>query len=185
MSDTREQLIDLAEQAIAERGYASFSFRELASEMGIKSASVHYHFPTKTDLGLAVTERYLDRFTQALALIDERNPSPAGRVRAYVQMYRDEAESSERMTVCIMLSAERAVLPDAMCADLARFYRLNLDWLCGVVAQTGVRADSTKARNRASQVLALLQGALLSAKTLNEMAMFDAATQAIEPLVFR
>ena len=47
MSETAERLMDLAEAHIRNAGYGGFSFRDLAAEIGIKSASVHHHFPTK------------------------------------------------------------------------------------------------------------------------------------------
>ena len=54
MSETAERLMDLAEAHIRHRGYGGFSFRELAAEIGIKSASVHHHFPTKAAMAAAV-----------------------------------------------------------------------------------------------------------------------------------
>lgn len=38
-------------------GYGGFSFRDLAAEIGIKSASVHNHFPTKAAMAAAVARR--------------------------------------------------------------------------------------------------------------------------------
>ena len=47
----REALLKVAEDKVRKGGYNNFSFREIANEVGIKSASVHYHFKTKADLG--------------------------------------------------------------------------------------------------------------------------------------
>lgn len=41
MNETAERLMDLAEARIRQAGYRGFSFRDLAAEIGIKSASVH------------------------------------------------------------------------------------------------------------------------------------------------
>ena len=49
-TNTRDKILELAQEAIATRGYSSFSFREIATELGIKSASIHYYFPTKEAL---------------------------------------------------------------------------------------------------------------------------------------
>ena len=43
----KQELLAVAQNKVREGGYNNFSFRELAKEVGIKSASVHYHFPTK------------------------------------------------------------------------------------------------------------------------------------------
>ncbi|MFT5578547.1 MAG: TetR/AcrR family transcriptional repressor of nem operon, partial [Paraglaciecola psychrophila] len=63
---TKEELLKVAQLKVRSGGYNSFSFRELAAEVGIKSASVHYHFPTKSDLGAAVAHQYTDEFLKAL-----------------------------------------------------------------------------------------------------------------------
>ena len=61
MADRRSAILDVAERRIRAHGYNGFSFREIADEIGIKSASVHYHFPTKADLAAAVAKRYRER----------------------------------------------------------------------------------------------------------------------------
>src|ERR1700744_3605487 len=70
MSDMSNAIMDAAELRIRKGGYGAFSFRELAADVGVKSSSVHYHFPTKEDLGAAVIRRYSDwvagRFAEAL-----------------------------------------------------------------------------------------------------------------------
>ena len=70
MNERASQIIDIAIKMIREGGYHSFSFRQIASELGIKSASIHYHFPSKEDLGVAVVKRYSDQFLESL-----NNPS--------------------------------------------------------------------------------------------------------------
>jgi TetR/AcrR family transcriptional repressor of nem operon len=58
MQDTRETIMTLARATAQAHGYNGLSFRELAKAVGVKSASVHYHFPTKGDLGAALARRY-------------------------------------------------------------------------------------------------------------------------------
>jgi TetR/AcrR family transcriptional regulator, transcriptional repressor for nem operon len=67
MSETAERLMDLAEARMREAGYRGFSFRALAAEIGIKSASVYHHFPTKAQMAAAVARRYGERFFAAVA----------------------------------------------------------------------------------------------------------------------
>jgi AcrR family transcriptional regulator len=64
---TAERLMDLAEDHIRNAGYGGFSFRDLAAEIGIKSASVHHRFPTKATMAAAVARRYGDRFLASVA----------------------------------------------------------------------------------------------------------------------
>ena len=54
--------MDLAEAHIRNDGIRGLQLSHLAAEIGIKSASVHHHFPTKATMAAAVARRYGDRF---------------------------------------------------------------------------------------------------------------------------
>lgn len=54
MNDTRQQIILLADGLIRTRGFNAFSYADIAQHLQIRNAAVHYHFPTKPDLGIAV-----------------------------------------------------------------------------------------------------------------------------------
>ena len=58
MSDVKTAIMDAAERRMQRGGFGGFSFREIAADVGIKSSSVHYHFPTKEDLSAAVIRRW-------------------------------------------------------------------------------------------------------------------------------
>ena len=83
-SNNAGKLMDAAERHIRQSGYNAFSFRELAKEVGIKSSSVHYYFPTKADLAAAVARRYTDRF---VAVLQEKSPS--ARIQACKKAFRE------------------------------------------------------------------------------------------------
>src|SRR5947209_18275602 len=76
-SETAEQILDLAETLIQTRGYSAFSYQDIAASLGIRKASIHYHFPSKTDLGGGVVDRYIDRFATALSAIAEDQSQPS------------------------------------------------------------------------------------------------------------
>ena len=75
-SDMREALLASARTTVQAHGYNALSFRELAKEVGIKSASVHYHFPTKGDLGAALARRYTQDGAAYLAEIASQSKNP-------------------------------------------------------------------------------------------------------------
>ena len=58
LSNTREQIMDRAAQLLMSRGFNGFSYRDISSHLGVKNAAIHYHFPAKTDLALALVEEY-------------------------------------------------------------------------------------------------------------------------------
>ncbi|SQC98107.1 transcriptional regulator [Escherichia coli] len=53
---THDSLIELTDTLIQQNGYQGFSYADLAKTLGIRKASIHYHFQTKTDLGIAYCE---------------------------------------------------------------------------------------------------------------------------------
>jgi len=61
---TYDSLLDLADTLIQENGFQGFSYADLAAGLGIRKASIHYHFPTKTELGIAYCERKENRLRQ-------------------------------------------------------------------------------------------------------------------------
>ena len=67
---TAERILDIAERLVQTRGFTNFSYADIAAELGITKASLHYHFPSKAELGQAVIARYGERFAEALSEID-------------------------------------------------------------------------------------------------------------------
>jgi TetR/AcrR family transcriptional repressor of nem operon len=185
MSETAQQIIDLAEEAIATKGYSAFSFREIAALMSIKSASVHYHFPTKAHLGLAVAARYRQRYAQALAQIEAEQPAPQDALTALVDIYRQQLGGGERMSVCMMLAAEIKLLPDDIKKEMEAFYGLNIDWFQRLVQRRQSDLPDAEARVLACQLFALLQGALLGAKTQGSVEYFEQVVAVLERLWLR
>ncbi len=175
--DTQERLLDVAEFQIRQKGYNAVSFRELADELGIKSASVHYHFPTKQQLGVAVVHRYRDRFLENLNILAAKSSPQDGRVRTLCTAYRMALEKSNAHCLCGMLGAETRGLPEAVSQQVARFFQANIDWLA-----TGFPTDWSPAKRqmRAAQVVAALQGGILLSISLDDSAHLVAAIQLVE-----
>jgi TetR/AcrR family transcriptional repressor of nem operon len=79
---TAARILDVAEQLVQVRGFNGFSYADVAAELGITKAALHYHFAGKADLGEALIARYASRFAEALAGIDATAHGSAGAARA-------------------------------------------------------------------------------------------------------
>src|SRR5512143_483091 len=111
-SATAEQILDLAETLIQTRGYSAFSYQDIADSLGIRKASIHYHFPSKTDLGIAVINRYIDRFGAGLtAIADDQSQSSFTMLDFYVQPYLQFASTPDRVCLSGTLAGEMLALP--------------------------------------------------------------------------
>ncbi|BAY99218.1 TetR family transcriptional regulator protein [Tolypothrix tenuis PCC 7101] len=60
-SSGRERILDEAEHLFHTRGYNTVTMRDIAQAVGIRQASLYYHFPSKEQLFVAVTERMFER----------------------------------------------------------------------------------------------------------------------------
>jgi TetR/AcrR family transcriptional repressor of nem operon len=159
--DTRQRILDVAERLVQSRGFKGFSYADVAAELGITKASLHYHFPGKAELGEALIVRYGARFMDALEELDGR-----GVLRG------------KRMCLCGILAAEYETLPPPMRAAVVRFFDENEVWLARVLAQG--RSDATLSfdgspSEAAQAIISGLEGAMLVARPYDDLARFQSA----------
>lgn len=175
----RDDIMDSAEAMIRTSGFNAFSFRDIAAETGIKSASVHYHFPTKADLGVAVAKRYTDRFVEALGGADQFRLQNSGAVRDVLkQAFRDALLTDGKMCLCGMLSAEVSGLPDEVAASTRDFFLAAVRWTTDAFAATvdGGTASYSDRETIAYTLLSRLEGAMLVARAMDDLSLFDRVT---------
>ncbi len=110
---------------IRDGGYHSFSFRQIADELEVKSASIHYHFPMKEALGELVTKRYTENFLEYLGR-PEDHKDPIG---FYIAAFENSLKADRRTCLCGVLAAESGRLPEVVCSALKQFTDENLKWL--------------------------------------------------------
>ena len=165
------EILDIAERFVRRNGYNGFSFRDVASRVGIKSASVHYHFPTKTDLGAAVARRYTDRFMDGLG-DPQATQTP---LNDYVAAFRDGLTRDGQMCLCGVLGAESSALPAEVAAEAKRFCELNIAWLVRALSPRNPTsgAQDPSLRRQALVILSALEGAMIVARNLGNLAVFD------------
>jgi TetR/AcrR family transcriptional regulator, transcriptional repressor for nem operon len=175
--DTASQILDFAERLVQVRGFNGFSYADVASELNISKASLHYHFPGKAELGEALIERYAARFADALEAIDSGGGDAPAKLEAYASIYA-EVLRDRRMCLCGMLAAEYDTLPKPMGAAIIRFFDENEAWLTRVLEQGREERSlqlNGSARGEAQTIVSGLEGALLVARPLGDVARFEAA----------
>ncbi len=163
---TRTQIMQQAERLVQERGCNGFSYRDLAALIGIKTSSIHYYFPQKEDLLLAVVRQYQARWHAAIQAIDAGLSADA-KLRIYVDVHRQAFCDTERICLAASLAADLASLPAGVRQAVQDFYRINEDWLARVLDQ-GAREGSLRVpgdiRTAARSMFAALQGSLVGAR---------------------
>ncbi|MBV8954842.1 MAG: TetR/AcrR family transcriptional regulator [Solirubrobacterales bacterium] len=172
---TSERILDIAERLVQTRGFNNFSYADIAKELGITTASLHYHFRGKAELGQALITRYAERFGDALDRIDAEIPDPRAKLEAYAGLYGGVLEG-KRMCMCGVLAAEYQTLPGPMRRAVIGFFDENQRWLAGVLKQG--RTDKTLAYTGspdevAQSILSTLEGAMLVARPYGDLARFN------------
>src|SRR5215469_13260265 len=168
MNNTKKELLDAASLLVQTRGYNGFSFHDLRAAVGITTASIHYHFPTKANLGQQLVKRYTAEFMAALG--DPKTSPPSQGLRHYVRLFRATL-SEGRMCLCGMIGAEVDGVPGEVSAEVREFFRANELWLTRVFERAG--AHSATARGKARLFVSALEGAMLIARASGDPGSFD------------
>jgi TetR/AcrR family transcriptional regulator, transcriptional repressor for nem operon len=180
-NDTAARILDIGERLVQVRGFNGFSYADVASELDMTKAALHYHFPGKAELGRALIERYTRRFLEALAEIDARILDAPDKLSAYAGLYA-EVLRGRRMCLCGMLAAEYQTLPDPMRDAVIAFIDANEAWVQSVLSD-GQRAGSITLAGPASDAARLivsgLEGAMLVARPYGDLARFDTAAEGL------
>ena len=179
--DTRRELLDLAETLVRTRGYNGFSYRDLAEQIGIKTASIHYHFPTKGDLGEALIENEREVFARNLAQLDAAEKDPRRRLERFIQLFQASTIGCDnRMCLGAMLAVEQETLPDAVRQAVRQLFAANEEWLAKLLEE-GRKARQFRFKGSADvaarSLFSSLEGALLIARAFHDTGRFEATSR--------
>jgi len=175
-ADTSQRILDIAERLMQTRGYNAFSYADIAQSLRVTKASLHYHFPTKGELGQRLIQRYRQAFMRALADIDASGADSLERLRRYGGLYL-QVLRNDRMCLCGMLAAEYTTLPKPMKAELKEFFDENERWLMAVLEQGRAARElrfGGTARDVARHLMSSLEGAMMLARSYDDVARFEA-----------
>jgi TetR/AcrR family transcriptional repressor of nem operon len=170
---TIERILAAAEKRMRQGGFHGFSFREIAADVGIKSASVHHHFPTKEDLGAAVVRNYTERFLEILGDPGDTSRSPTDLQAHFIASFRKSFGKERRMCLCGHLSSDASSMPDAVNAAVRDFFERNLDWISAVLRRAASGADAEEIRRQAERIVGIVEGAMLLSHGLGDARIFD------------
>jgi len=185
--DTASAILDVAERLVQLRGFNGFSYADVAAELNVTRASLHYHFAGKAELGEALIARYAERFAEALLAIDAQGADTPARLDAYAGLYADVLRG-QRMCLCGMLAAEYGTLPVPIQKKVIAFFDENETWLERVLEQG--REDATlrfdgSAREIARMIVGGLEGAILVARPYGDIERFQSAARQLLASVAR
>ncbi len=166
-SDTRTRILDIGEQLLLERGYAGFSYQDIAEAVGIRKASIHHHFPGKEDLGRAIVERTRQRLGGGRNTVAEDSEQAKRQFERFLRFFERLSEEGSRLCIGGRLSADYAVLPDPVRQPFREFMAEHAAWLeelCRVGQKTGAFKADMPPEEQALMLRAAVQGAVQLAR---------------------
>ena len=171
MDTIRDAILSSAEARMRRGGFHGFSFRDLAADVGIKSASVHYHFPTKADLAVSLMRNYQEQMLAAFG-DPEDGRTLADKLGAVRDAYANKL-SKAGICLCGMLAAEHAGLPEPVGEALRDYFAACRNWLISAFVKSGIREPEKRVLVFSSAV----QGALLMSNAMGDPTLFNRVTK--------
>lgn len=168
-------ILDAAELRMRKQGYNAVSFRDIASDVGIKSASLHYHFPKKADLGLALVKRYAENFQSLLIKGTQIDPDPVKSIQIFIDLHRRALKDQGLLCLCAVFGAEAKGLPETVTQGVRAFFESNIEWLANAYEKAGVENPNS----RAKAGVAALEGALMIALVNEDDGVFEAVAEMV------
>lgn len=170
--NAREAILAVARSAAQLHGYSGINFRSIAEQVGIKNASIYYHFPGKADLGAAVAKRYWQDTLAVLENIRISNPDPNQCLQLYPSIFRKSLMDGNKLCLSSFMAAEYEDLPAQVSREVEAFADINVKWLAEVLADAGYSSGSGCER-RARAIYTAVAGAQLIARSRADLNLFD------------
>ncbi len=176
LDDARSKILENAQNLAQNRGFSGFSFRDIAEEIGIKAASIHYHFPTKDSLIIELARNYRKVFFQQLDQLTRDVARPQQRIKILIEVFQAVLIEEDRMCLCGMLAADAELLSDEARNEVTNFYNQCVEWIAKEWAQLGQKNP----RDMAVDTFVRLEGAMLISRVAASNEPFVVIKKAIE-----
>ncbi|WP_108811273.1 TetR family transcriptional regulator [Sphingorhabdus sp. Alg231-15] len=164
----REQILDIAERGYRQGGFAGLSFRDIAAALDMKSASVHYHFPHKEDLGKAVVERYTENLLDSLGAPDAPSDTVKNRLARLVNAYQAAYAEGESSCLCAVLGSVSPQLPLAVQEAVNSYFTRLMTW-----TETALAETEPSSNLNAPHIISALQGAMILSVAMGDARYLD------------
>lgn len=183
-SDKAVAILNSARVLMMDRGYNGFSFRDIAAKVGIKSASIHYHYATKADLAEATAKAYREAFDEAIDQIEAETAS--GKLRAYGTLFVTTLRNQGSLCLGGVLASDAPTLPDQVRAEVIAFFDVQHDWVADVLREGQSRAEfrpEFDANAYAKMFVSSLEGAMMVARAIGNPDDLEAALELFIQLI--
>ncbi len=168
-SNTQRAILDIAEDLLQDRGFNGFSYADISAELGVKNAAVHYHFPTKEDLGVSIIRRYRERFKLWIKNARVKDLASQQKLDWFLNIYSSTRADHGKVCLAGVLETEFNSIPESLREQTQGLTKELIAWLQAILddgRQAGVFRFNGDPADKAALILSSLQGALQMARAL-------------------
>ena len=180
IENSKRTIMNMAEALLQDKGFNGFSYAHIASELGVKNAAIHYHFPTKEDLSIAVIRRYRERFQLWINNSRVKDLAPEKKLDWFFSIYSDMRADQGKVCLVGSMEAEFNTIPEGLQAEVGALHKELLGWLEATLSEgkeAGIFHFHGTPSSKAALILSSVQGALQMARALGTKKFRDVVEQ--------
>ena len=180
IENSKRTILNLAESLLQDKGFNGFSYAHIAAELGVKNAAIHYHFPSKEELSIAVIQRYRERFKLWINNSRIKNLSYEKKLDWFLSIYTDMRADKGKVCLIGSMEAEFNSIPEALQEEVKALHKEMLKWFETTLdegREAGVFQFNGESANKSALIGSSLQGALQMARALGTKKFRDVIEQ--------
>ncbi len=169
--NTAERIMDVAQEMVQTRGYHAFSYRDISERIGIKTASIHYYYPSKPDLAKALLSRIREMFEGALEGIDAEGGNVKTRLRKFTGIFLDTYGDDGRLCPFCMIATAQKTIPEDVQDEVRAFWLKGEEWVQNLLEEGQKSGDLEVAESvqlMSRMMVSSLEGAMVLAKAFDD-----------------
>ncbi|WP_062567783.1 TetR/AcrR family transcriptional regulator [Pseudoalteromonas arabiensis] len=173
MNTTYTNILQLADKLIQSNGFHGFSYADLAKELDIRKASIHHHFATKADLGIAFCQLKCEQLQQLESHL-KTLPSAKERLKGYFDVFQSCA-SEKQMCGIYAMQTDLRLMAEPLQKQVTKMADLELQILSSIL-QAGLERNEfsfkTSAYQQAVIICCAIKGALMLNRSEHHQGIF-------------
>jgi TetR/AcrR family transcriptional regulator, transcriptional repressor for nem operon len=190
LSPTADDILRCARTLIIAGGYNGFSYADISKVVGIRNASIHHHFPSKSDLVRTLVARYREEAQAGISALERNVSDPSEQLRAYTGYWEAcITDATAPFCVCALLASQIPVLPEEVTLEVRAHFRALSAWLTSVLERGAIQGRFKlvgTAKGEAEVFMATVHGAMLSARAYGDAKVFGVVVSPVlERLIVR
>ncbi|EPG75873.1 transcriptional regulator, TetR family [Leptospira fainei serovar Hurstbridge str. BUT 6] len=169
--DTKEEILKLSKSLVQTKGFHSFSYQDISDKLKLKKASIHYHYPSKADLGKELLKSYSENFESWAAQLEKRKLTPKEKVEEFFRMFSKIPGKGDRICPGGAFGLDLDSLPKSLKLSYENFQDQKIQWLSKVLKEGrsdgSIRSYGTPLE-QAECIYSTLQGSLQYVRSVHQ-----------------